>query len=49
MDQQKVFFAGSERKKKAFLDKKKKAQKTTEICIFSKGLVHGICQKIEIF
>ena len=48
MDQEIVFFEGSERKE-AFLDQKKSAQKTTKICIFSKGLVHGFCQKMDIF
>ena len=43
MDQEIVFYEGSERKE-AFLD-----QKTTKICFFLSGLVHGFCQKMEIF
>ena len=44
MDEEKGFFQGSERKE-AFLDQKTSAQKTINICIFSKRLVHGFCQK----
>ena len=36
-----VFFEGSEREDN-FLEQK-------NICSFSRGLVHGFCQKIEIF
>ena len=48
MDQEKVCLEGSERKEVS-LDQKTSAQKTTKICIFLKGLVHGFSQKIEIF
>ena len=48
MDQEKVFFEGSETKE-AFLDQKKSAQKSTKICIFSNWLVHGFCQKTGDF
>ena len=48
MDQGKEFFKSLERKE-AFLEQKRSAQKTTIIGIFLKGLVHGFCQKIEIF
>ena len=37
------------KEKKPFQTIKTSAQKTTKICIFSKGLVHGFCQKIESF
>ena len=47
-DEEKGFFQGSERKE-AFLDQKTSAQKTINICIFLKRLVHGFCQKIEVF
>ena len=42
-----MFCKGFERKE-AFLDQKESAQKTTKICLFLKGLVHGFCQKMEI-
>ena len=48
MDEEKGFFQGSERKE-AFLDQKTSAQKTINICIFLKRLLHGFCQKIEVF
>ena len=49
MDQEKVFFEGSERKE-AFLEQKKhQLKKPPKIFIFSKRLVHGFCQKMEIF
>ena len=48
MDEEKGFFQGSERKE-AFLDQKTSAQKTINICIFLTRLVHGFCQKIEVF
>ena len=47
-DQEVVFCEGLEGKKD-FLDHKISTQKTTKIGIFSKGLVHGFCQKMEIF
>ena len=48
MDQEIVFFEDSERKE-AFLNQKTWDQKTTKICIFPKRLVHGLCEKKEIF
>ena len=48
MDQEIVFCDGSEGIE-AFLDHKNIDSKTTKICSFLKGLVHGFCQKIEIF
>ena len=45
----KLFFEGPKRKED-FLDQKKhRLKKTTKICIFSNGLVRGLCQKMEIF
>ena len=37
------------KEKKLFEAQKTSAQKTTKNCIFTKGLVHGLCQKMEIF
>ena len=48
MDQEIVFFEDSERKE-ACLNQKTWDQKTIKICISPKRLVHGLCQKIEIF
>ena len=49
MDQEKMFFKGSERRK-GFLEQKKDPPKKPLIfAFFSEGLVHGFCQKMEIF
>ena len=37
------------KEKKCFKTKKTSAQKTTNICIFLRRLVHGFCQKMDIF
>ena len=37
------------KEKKLFEAQKTSAQKTTKNSIFTKGLVHGLCQKMEIF
>ena len=37
------------KEKKPSKTKKTSAQKTTNICIFLKELVHGLCQKMDIF
>ena len=43
-----MFFEGSERKE-AFLEQKKhRVKKPPKSLIFSKRLVHGFCQKMEI-
>ena len=42
-------FSNSRKEKKPFKTIITSAKKTTKICIFSKGLVHGFCQKMEIF
>ena len=49
MDKEKSVFLKVPKRKEAFLDQKNIGSKTTSICIFSKGLVHGFCQKMEIF
>ena len=36
-------------KKKYFLDQKSEVSKTSEKSNSSKGLIHGFCQKIELF
>ena len=48
MDEERVFYESSERKK-AFLDQKIIGSKNQQNFHFSKGLVHGFCQKMEIF
>ena len=37
------------KEKKLFEAQKTSAQKATKNSIFTKGLVHGLCQKMEIF
>ena len=44
MDKKKCFFKVP-KEKKPFQTKQTSVQKTTKICIFSKGLVHGFCKK----
>ena len=49
MDQEKVFFEGSERKE-AFLEQKNIGlKKYQNLDFFLKWLVHGFCQKMVIF
>ena len=48
MDQEIVFFEGSERKE-AFLEQKNIASSNLQNLHFLKGLVQGFCQKMEIF
>ena len=49
MDQEKVFFEGSERKE-AFLEQKNiGSKKTLKFVFLWKWLVYGFCQKMEIF
>ena len=48
MGQGKVFFEGSERKE-AFLDQKNIGSKNHQNLHSLKGLVHGFCQKMEMF
>ena len=49
MDQEKVFFEGSERKKSLFRPKKHRLKKLPKFKFFLKWLVYGFCQKMEIF
>ena len=48
MDKEKVFFEGSERKE-AFLEQKNIDSKNHPKFSFFQRLVHGFCQKMEIF
>ena len=50
MDQEKVFFEGSERKE-AFIDEKKpRLKKPPKFAFFLRfSKVYGLCQKMEIF
>ena len=48
MDQEKVFFEGSETKE-AFLDQKNVSSKINQNLLFSNWLVHGFCQKTGDF
>ena len=45
----KCVFEGFERKRSLFRPTKHQLKKTTKINIFLKGLIHGLCQKMEIF
>ena len=47
--QEEMFFEGSERKEAFLHHKKHRLKKPPKIFIFSKRLVHGFCQKMEIF
>ena len=47
MDQEEVFCEGFDGKE-AFLNDNNIGSKATKICIFSTGLVHGFCEKMEI-
>ena len=50
MDEEKLFFFEGSERKEAFLDQKSIGSiKPTKFFIFSKRLVHFVCQKMEIF
>ena len=49
MDQETLFFGGSESKEAFFKAKEHRLNKPPKFAFFSKGLVHGFCPKMEVF